>query len=125
MGTCLAAGSYLWLSWKWIWAKKEREERPEFQILWVEAEGSRKPVLLRGSASGHASPLLALVAGSGGIQPSTPVSREGPPRRPGPHSTEEIAPSDRKPHALCQVPLSGSQQGLDLIWGFPRLSLAS
>lgn len=73
------------------------------QVLPVEAEGSQKPVLLRGSASGHAS-LLALVAGSGGIQPSTPVRREGPPRRGEPNCKRKLpqsAPlsSDRKPHA--------------------------
>lgn len=48
VGTCLAAGSYLWVSWKWIWAKG-REERLEFQVLRVEAEGSRSQFCFGGS----------------------------------------------------------------------------
>ena len=33
VGTWWAAGSYLWVLWKWIWVTNKREKRPEFQVL--------------------------------------------------------------------------------------------
>lgn len=48
LGTCLAAGSYLWVSWKQIWAK-EMGEGLEFQILPAEAEGGWEQFCFRDS----------------------------------------------------------------------------